>query len=196
MRVASSIGLAVVLLPLSACTTPTSYMGVPFEAQARPVPNPKDDLQVLVDAPREYGLVCENMAETSQTCQDAGAQFVTALSIKGRSLDSLPVGELARLASSGDQQAQFELGVRFEEGRGVTCDADKARALYRKAATSTGGTIWVYQAPVGNDTYGRKVPIDSGPRQAGLTIAAQRLQALERRMEHDPRGERDLCVQD
>ncbi len=182
MRLASSICLAL-SLPLWACAAPTSYMGVPFTSQVRPAPQPEEDLRQLVDALSAYRLACKNMEETSPTCRTARARVVAAVGDGPSRLDRLPLGELARLASMGSKRAQLELGVRFEEGRGVACDPEKARALYRKAATSTGGTIWVYQPPVGNGTSGRTVPIDSGPREVGLASAAERLAALERRME-------------
>ena len=86
---------------------------------------------------------------------------------------------LASRAQSGDKQAQLELGIRFEEGRGVTRDLKKARKLYAKAATSSGGTIWVYSPPVGNGTSGRVIPVNAGPRQHGLAEAKRRLEGLE-----------------
>jgi hypothetical protein len=42
---------------------------------------------------------------------------------------------LGRRALAGDERAQLELGVRFEEGRGVPADLDRARELYFDAAT-------------------------------------------------------------
>jgi hypothetical protein len=42
--------------------------------------------------------------------------------------------ELARRARAGDAHAQLELGIRFEEGRGVEADAERALTLYRRAA--------------------------------------------------------------
>jgi len=89
------------------------------------------------------------------------------------------IGSLARRAQAGDKQAQLELGIRFEEGRGVARDLNKARKLYAKAATGSGGTIWVYSPPVGNGTKGRVIPVNSGPKQVGLAEAKRRLEGVE-----------------
>ena len=43
---------------------------------------------------------------------------------------------LARLARSGDKHAQLKLGIRYEEGRGVPVDLERARDLYFDAATN------------------------------------------------------------
>jgi TPR repeat protein len=37
---------------------------------------------------------------------------------------------LARRAQAGDKQARLELGVRYEEGRGVVRDLERAERLY------------------------------------------------------------------
>lgn len=42
---------------------------------------------------------------------------------------------LAMRAQGGDKQAQLELGIRYEEGRGVPRDLERARSLYFEAAT-------------------------------------------------------------
>lgn len=47
---------------------------------------------------------------------------------------------LARRAEAGDKQAQLELGIAYEEGRGVAVDLGRARDLYFDAATDEGET--------------------------------------------------------
>ncbi len=94
---------------------------------------------------------------------------------------ALDLATLAQQAQAGDKHAQVELGIRFEEGIGVTQSKSNACSLYRKAATSSGGTIWVYSPPVGNGTTGQVIPIDRGPVIAGLPEASERLEALEAR---------------
>jgi hypothetical protein len=89
------------------------------------------------------------------------------------------VQALAVRASTGDKQAQLDLGIRFEEGAGVARDLDTAKKLYRQAASDSGGTIWVYTPPVGNGTSGRVVPVESGTKQYGLAAAQRRLGALK-----------------
>ncbi|QTD57491.1 SEL1-like repeat protein [Parasphingorhabdus cellanae] len=86
---------------------------------------------------------------------------------------------LARKAQGGDKHAQLELGIRFEEGRGVERDLGKAKKLCRLAASDSGGRIWVYSPPVGNGTKGRVIPMDIGPKQFGLAVARVRLEAVK-----------------
>jgi len=90
---------------------------------------------------------------------------------------ALPLPVLARLASADDKQAQLQLGIRFEEGRGVERNLKKAKKLYGKAASDSGGQIWVYSPPVGNSP-GRVIPLDIGPKQFGLAEAERRLEGL------------------
>tara|TARA_R110001606_G_scaffold12369_2_gene54056 strand:+ start:25266 stop:25559 length:294 start_codon:yes stop_codon:yes gene_type:complete len=83
---------------------------------------------------------------------------------------SLPHSKHAALASEaqrGSRKAQLELGIRFEEGRGVERDLNKARKVYAKAASHCGGTIWVYSPPVGNGTKGRAIAVNTGPEWFG-----------------------------
>ncbi len=94
-------------------------------------------------------------------------------------LTALPLPDLARMAQGGDKHAQLELGIRFEEGRGVERDLDNAKKLYRLAASDSGGRIWVYSPPVGNGTKGRVIPVDTGAKQAGLVAAKWRLEGTE-----------------
>jgi hypothetical protein len=82
---------------------------------------------------------------------------------------------LALRAQSGDKQAQLDLGVAYEEGRGVGVDLKRAEKLYRMAATTTGGTIYVYQPPVKPGAVGMMVQMDIGPVVHGLEAAQARL---------------------
>lgn len=86
---------------------------------------------------------------------------------------------IARRAQAGDKQAQLELGIRYEEGRGVAIDQGKARAYYAMAAADSGGVLHVYTPPVGRNGSGRVVTVDRGPRQAGLAEAKVRLAKLK-----------------
>lgn len=97
-------------------------------------------------------------------------------------------GELQRLARSaeaGDKAALLELGVRYEEGRGVPVDLPRAARLYGLAAASSGGTMFVYMPPVGGARYGSVVPISSGPVVPGLPEARERLRALRERQRQE-----------
>ena len=88
--------------------------------------------------------------------------------------------QLATRARAGDKHAQLELGIAFEEGRGVERDLTKARNLYRLAASDSGGRMWVYLPSVGNGTKGRVMQVDRGPKISGLTEAKTRLDLLSR----------------
>ena len=85
---------------------------------------------------------------------------------------------LAQRARSGDKQAQFDLGIRFEEGNGVQQDKRQAMKLYRQAASDSGGRIWVYAPSPGNGAPARVIPVDKGPRQAGLEEAKSRYELI------------------
>ncbi len=85
---------------------------------------------------------------------------------------------LAQRAAAGDKWAQLDLGIRYEEGRGVPPDAAKAERLYRLAARDSGGTIWIYSPPVRGGASGRVIPVDGGPLQPGLTAAKVYLDRL------------------
>ncbi|WOE74577.1 hypothetical protein [Alterisphingorhabdus coralli] len=85
--------------------------------------------------------------------------------------DERAIQSLASRAQAGDKQAQLDLGIRFEEGRGVARDLKTARKLYERAAKDSGGLMWVYSPPVGNGSSGRVVPLNTGVKQVGLAEA-------------------------
>lgn len=85
---------------------------------------------------------------------------------------------LARRAAAGDKQAQLDLGIALEEGRGIERNLGKAERLYRLAASDSGGRTWVYSPPVRPGGSGRAIPIEWGPKRPGLAEAARRLAAL------------------
>ena len=87
---------------------------------------------------------------------------------------------LAWRAQGGDKSAQLELGILYEEGRGVIRDLKRAASLYARAARPSGGTIWIYSPPVGKAS-GRVIPVSTGPHVPGLPEAARRLAALKQR---------------
>lgn len=86
---------------------------------------------------------------------------------------------LARRAQAGNKQAQLALGTRFEAGIGVPLDIKRARKLYRLAATTTGGTIYVYVPPATRGGKGSVTPVNNGQRNEGLSEARERLRALD-----------------
>jgi hypothetical protein len=85
---------------------------------------------------------------------------------------------LAQRAQTGDKQAQLDLGIAYEEGRGAAVDLERARKLYAQAAATSGGKIYIYQSPVRKGGRGRVVPVNLGPVIRGLEIAKVRLDGL------------------
>lgn len=83
--------------------------------------------------------------------------------------------QLAQLARVGDKQAQLDLGKRFEAGDGVPEDKRLAVRLYRQAASDSGGVVWVYAPSPGGGAPARVIPVNSGPKQAGLVEAQRKL---------------------
>lgn len=79
---------------------------------------------------------------------------------------------LARRAQAGDAKAQLELGIRYEEGRGVPADRSRARRLYFAAASeSSGKRISIYLPRKGGGGNVRHFPAArklSGPPEAIL----------------------------
>ena len=91
---------------------------------------------------------------------------------------------MAQGARTGDiKRAQLELGIRFEEGRGVPVDRAAAIALYRLAARNSGGTVWTHSPNV-KGVPGSPMQVDLGPRQAGIEEARRRLDRLTRAQGH------------
>jgi hypothetical protein len=199
--------LCVSVLMLAGCAAPTSYMGIdiskpapaftlsPEQAAFFRAQNllydkaqaagciPSKPVDKAADAPVGEGIV-EPDAGQRTACRTIALQLVTlemrrpALALK-RSYADMPLTALASEAQGGSKQAQLELGIRFEEGRGVERDVSKARKLYGSAASDSGGTIWVYSPPVGNGTSGRTIPVNTGPKRSGLAEAKRRLEGLE-----------------
>lgn len=90
---------------------------------------------------------------------------------------------LARAAAAGNKQAQLDLGIRYEEGNGVPRDLKRAERLYRRAASDTGGTTYVYTPPVGKHGKGMVLPMNKGPVMPGLEEAKRRLIDLQGRQQ-------------
>lgn len=112
--------------------------------------------------------------------QSCGANSYAGIPLESGAADP-ELQDLARRARAGDKHAQLELGIRFEEGRGVRRDLDQARRSYREASRSAGGTRLAYIPANGRNSRSMTVPISSGRLTRGLPEAAQRLARLEAR---------------
>lgn len=94
--------------------------------------------------------------------------------------DDPELRSLAQRAAAGDKQAQLDLGIRYEEGRGVPVRVDRAKQLYASAAVSDGGMSMLHIPSGKNGSIGT-TPIYSGAERPGLPQAQQRLRFLENR---------------
>ena len=84
-----------------------------------------------------------------------------------------PLRATALAARGGDKAAQFRLARWLETGAGIAPDRDRACQLYRLAAASSGGTMYIYSPPVRRGGAGRVIPV-SIPVNPGLPEAAER----------------------
>lgn len=93
--------------------------------------------------------------------------------------EAIPLGKLAGFASMDSKPALLELGIRFEEGRGVVPDLKQAEQAYRLAAWTNTIHTGTQVAGVGGQ-HGRFEPIiiEGTP---GLAAAEIRLAELRAR---------------
>lgn len=94
--------------------------------------------------------------------------------------DAVPLPRLAMLAGMDHKPALLELGIRFEEGRGVPQDWDKAERAYRLAAWQNSFIAGQQVAGVGAPPGARFEPI-MVPGAPGLESAEARLASLRTR---------------
>jgi hypothetical protein len=85
--------------------------------------------------------------------------------------------QLARQAASGDRSSQLELGIRYEEGRGLPADPRRAEQLYRNAAGGEDNGRLAYVPGVGGRP-GSWTLLNGGGGGDGLPEASLRLLAL------------------
>lgn len=81
-------------------------------------------------------------------------------------------------AAAGDKRAQLALGIRYETGDGVPRDLRRAERLYARAARTETRSRAVYSAPVGDERYGRIIPVSAAATEPGLPEAQERLRRL------------------
>ena len=102
---------------------------------------------------------------------------------------SLEVMDRDARAMRGARPFQF---ARVRDGVGVPEDVDRACQLYQAAATTTGGTTYIYSPPVGKGGSGRVIPITT-PVIPGLPVARERLETLRYRVGEADRA-RSPCL--
>ena len=81
------------------------------------------------------------------------------------------VQALAARASTGDKQAQLELGIRFLNGQGMTADERRACNLFRMSSRGTSGQLWIYTPSPGGGAPAHVLPIQTATPSAGLAAA-------------------------
>lgn len=152
--------LALLAVTLGGCAVPAKYMGV----STRTPMSPAEQLRI------QSALADGTMTLAGCPWYAPDGYRVTI------ACELLPPSQLAGLAWAGDRHAALELGIRFEEGRGVPIDIEKARKLYRLASVTTGGTMWIYTPRMG-EAPAQIMPYDA-PVVQGLPAARERLEAL------------------
>lgn len=170
---------------LVACTsTPTHYMGIDLsQPPAASSPGDKGEFVAAIRANMEQ-IRSANCAASekslSEECNRLLADFAQLMADRS-TLERLPLVALARRAHSGDKRAQLELGRRFEEGRDVEQDLNRALKLYRMAAADTQGTRIAFVRGVGGAADSVQA-VPGGPTTPGLAEAKERLAALKDRI--------------
>ena len=158
---AARLAVPVVLaLLVGGCATPQQYLGI----DTRTPLSPED--RARIEASLASG------AQPANACPWPGPDggLITV------ACEVMPPSLLAGLAWTANKPAALELGIRFEERRGVPRDLEKARKLYRIAVISTGGTTFYY-SPGANGNAGQLIPLFA-PEEPGLAEAKARLEAL------------------
>ena len=117
--------------------------------------------------------------------QGCGASSYAGIPLAAGAADP-ELQDLARRARAGDAHAQLELGIRFEEGRGVPVHMRRARKLYLRAASGTGSSR-IMHVPASSGSGRAAIPVSLGQSGAGLAEARRRLHAISRLADRKPR---------
>ena len=86
---------------------------------------------------------------------------------------------LVQRAQAGNKYAQLELGIRYEEGRGVVVSLAKAKSLYELAATDSKTTRQIYMPSTNKASGGQVISPGIGFKVTGLTEAKTRLARIQ-----------------
>ncbi|MEP0191124.1 MAG: SEL1-like repeat protein [Erythrobacter sp.] len=162
MAVRFSFFLALTTFLVTGCV-PSQYMGISTRG-----PVSQQETALL-----DVGRVLSPM--TKGNCTD----LATDLAIK---CEFMPLNALAMASATGSKHAQLELGKRFEDGRGVELDLEKAEKLYKRASQTTGGAM---STCVWNEHTKTCTPIIIDlPYDHGLAEATERLTQLRMTLAH------------
>jgi TPR repeat protein len=93
---------------------------------------------------------------------------------------SVAISSLECAAGARDKLAQLELGIRYETGKDVIRDLDRAEHFYALAARTDREHDYTYVPPVGHQKYGRVASLGNGAVRPGLIEAAVRLERLRK----------------
>ena len=120
------------------------------------------------------------MALAAAPAGPAGCPWVSAASkVTTIACEALPIAKLAAFASMDSKPALLELGIRFEEGRGVPQDWKRAEKAYRLAAWTNSAVVGQQVAGVGGRPGTFEPIIVQGT--PGLVSADERLARLRAR---------------
>jgi TPR repeat protein len=79
------------------------------------------------------------------------------------------------LAASGDTDTALEMALRLRAGMGLPRRPAVARRVYAALVVAKGGTIYVYSPPVGSESAGRTIAVNTGPVIPGDARAMREL---------------------
>ena len=196
------------LVPVSAVAQDDagqSYMGIDLTQQASTAPVPEQrtvglEMRDMLDRGVELGCLeftpPAQFAQSENDSEECAAylrQLAAATNVEeprdapqfdpAYPLRSMPLVRLARLAQSGNKQAQLELGIRFEEGiGGVERNPSRALELYTLASRATPARYGMVVRQTEPGAGGGVSRGQRSPRIPGLPEARERRDALEARL--------------
>ncbi|WP_375291537.1 hypothetical protein [Qipengyuania sp.] len=88
------------------------------------------------------------------------------------------IQQLARVTQSGSKQAQLDLGIRLQEGRGIPVDHGKAARPFARVATDSAENRMLF-VPAAGSLRSTILPIRQGTKITRSAEARARLQTLE-----------------
>lgn len=111
--------------------------------------------------------------------QGCATQSSAALFDVGTGADA-DLRALSKRAAAGDKRAQYEMGVRFEEGEGLPWDLGRAERIYRLAASPVGASQIYFPSASGKSGQVKRITNRNVPANdhAAIREKALRIRAL------------------